>query len=167
MKRYILDIPVYRIGRDAIDQQFANAIDQRCNELDPSEYQTQQEFESHQARIRDQLAESLHLPWQFNQVVGWLRLYAAPSRIGAEHWFVTAKRLSANLRKKRFLLSGGSDALQASYLNQNSSEIFFDLIDRLQRYPLENSGKSLVLDLSTLQEIGPFVDWRALIDKQS
>ena len=88
-----------------------------------------QRMQDHEDRIRQKCKASEYVAnmqlahfgktewtgWRYNEVIGWLRLYAFPlqwfaqhATIRAEFYAVDAKRISASLKRKRYLYDGAA-----------------------------------------------------------
>jgi hypothetical protein len=68
------------------------------------------------------------------------------------------------MRKKRFYLTTNSDVLGAWFPDQSSSEIFEDLHSRLSEITKRPPYNDRYVDLSVFRIVGPFIDWRGMID---
>jgi hypothetical protein len=102
-------------------------------------------------------------PWDFNRIVGWVRLYARKGNIVGYLFFV-AGRTTKNMVRKRFLIQRGKFLEVRVSESESSAEIF----ERLRRTIIEKSRDSrkvraLHLDTDVLDVLGPFIDWAAMI----
>lgn len=100
-------------------------------------------------------------PWQYNQAVGWLRLCVSGREIRAEEWFTNARRFGRNVLRKQFTLFGKVFVVNCA--GQSSRAIFESLAEELNAFQVGSSRK-VVLDLECFTSIGPFVNWRGLVD---
>lgn len=129
--QYIFDIPVYRSTRDEFDKETDVHTAKRVKWIasyDPQQHPLSREMQDRQ--LHSVIAESGG-PWQFNQVVRWLRLFVEGNTIGCHAWRVDAKRLNRRMRHKRLYLTTFSDVLGAWFPSESSIEIFDTLLERL------------------------------------
>lgn len=105
--------------------------------------------------------EELGGPWQFNQIVGWIRVYVGWRGLGGHLWMAKGKRLQRKTRR-RFRLESIGNCLPGVCTDAVSSRVVYEnLLTELQAM-----GKDIKrhLDLSVFERIGPYVDWRKLLD---
>jgi hypothetical protein len=103
-------------------------------------------------------------PWDFNQVVAWVRLYARTDGIGASLFLIPYKKMPKGIRRKRrrgykwdsnnFLDMWVSD-------NQSSADIF-DEIRTLIAATARQRFKGWYIDMGVLDVLGPHLNWVAL-----
>jgi len=163
--KYIFDIPVYRKSHSEFDAEISTALAKRIEHIlshDPERRRLDRE--THHRLHHAVIAESGG-PWQFNQIVGWLRLFVEGSKIGCHPWWVNAKRLSRRMRNKRFYLKTTSDVLGIRLRNETSNEIFDILLKRLSEKAEEPPYKNRYVDLAVFRRVGPFIDWRGMLDQ--
>jgi hypothetical protein len=163
--QYIFDIPVYRLTSDEFDAEIELHLAKRVKWL--RSYDSQRRPLSPERR--DQQLHSIIAdsggPWQFNQIIGWLRLFAEGRTIGCHMWWVDAKRINRRMRRKRLYLSTFSDVLGAWFPKESSSEIFATLLQRLSEMVGERPYANRYIDLDVFRRLGPFVDWRGILDQ--
>lgn len=101
-------------------------------------------------------------PWQYNQVIGWVRLYVLGSQIRGDLWEMTGKRLH---RKSRNQIRHLGKAFEISFTPDESSEQIRDKIEEeLERIQNEWGKKKRILDLQCFRTIASCIDWRKLMD---
>ena len=166
MNQYIFDIPVYRTTNEKFDTEIDMLVAKRIEWIvshDPQRRLLSRERQNRQPHTV--IAESGG-PWQFNQVVGWLRLYVDPSHVCGELWWVDAKRINRIMRKRRFYLTTASNVLATYFTPEYDSESIYQktLVD-IERLTSERPLKKRYLDLENFRNIGPFINWRVLLDK--
>ena len=101
----IFEIGIYRARRD----EFQAAYDRDLS-VHMDEYRGRFEVAGAEPPTRDMCVYTEDRffreyggPWHYNQVVGWLRLWAAPLRVGADVWLSTARRFARiSLTRRRF-----------------------------------------------------------------
>jgi hypothetical protein len=159
----IFEIPVYRCAKEAYyTEMHAKTVEHMealqsktgiTREIAPDSFRSNEEF--FWARFGG--------PWDFNEVVGWVRLYAEPSSIGAQLWWVN-KRIQRRMRKV-FRLTSESNILGTDFSPKDDSRtIFTKTLAQIESLGTQKPLKGRHLDLRAFRDIGPFVDWRALLD---
>jgi len=116
-----------------------------------------------EAAVRERLIDRFGGTWDYNQAVGWLRLYVLGNQLRGTYWFTTAKRIRTNPLRKRFEWHGSPLEVGVSD-TQQSDEIFEELLSEVRRFSQEDHIKPRYVDLRPLLLLGPFIDWRALVD---
>ena len=99
--------------------------------------------------------------WDFNQVIGWIWLYARAGNIGA-YLFLVNERISKTMVRKRYKWDGYF--LEMSVADDHSSAELFD--DLRKRILAESrrwfKGRRFYVDIGVLDVLGPHLDWVAL-----
>jgi hypothetical protein len=101
-------------------------------------------------------------PWHYNQALGWLRLDKDHSSIKAEYYFVSANKVSKRLKHKRFFWEGKAFELHP-VPRDSSSTIFESVLNAIKDLQKEQRFKNRYIDLEAFRNLGPFVNWRALL----
>lgn len=101
-------------------------------------------------------------PWEYNEVIGWIRLYIFGTQIRGEYYFITSKNIRQGLKNKRFEYYG--KAFEYSiYDDMPNSEIHQGIIDDLEEQQNEKPLKNRHLDLRAFNTIAKFIDWKSLV----
>ncbi len=145
--KYIFDIPVYRKSPGEFDAEINTAMTKRVEYITSHDPERRRlDKETHQRVYHAVIAESGG-PWQYNQIVGWLRLFVEGGKIGCHPWWVDSKRLSRRMRYKRYYLQTPSDILGVHLRKESSDEIFDILLKRLSKKDKEPQYKNHYIDL--------------------
>jgi GNAT superfamily N-acetyltransferase len=113
--------------------------------------------------LRDFFDRAKWYPWRYNEIVGYIRLVTRRSEIVGELFLRDAKRL-AGRPTARFLYKGDLFLVyvRPEWTNaQILQQIHEELIAFLRS---DRTLRRRVLDTEVLLSIGPFVDWRGLVD---
>lgn len=100
---YIFDIPIYRCTEERVYSDVDAAVANENHKLFLTTGILQENAPVTCRRVKQHIIEECGGPWNFNQVVGWLRLFAEWSHIGGHLWWVDVKHIQRNMRNKRFL----------------------------------------------------------------
>ena len=161
---YICDIPVYRCAEDVFYADMERAVAEHLGWLTKASGASRDKAPETFRNAEDHFRSTYGGPWTFNQVVGWIRLYAAGSHVGAHLWWVTGKRLQRKMRKT-FYLTTHSNALATYFTPRDNSEaIFAGTLERLEAVAHMPPLKGRYVDLRVLRNVGPFINWRALLN---
>ncbi len=99
--------------------------------------------------------------WDYNEAVGWLRLYRFGSQIRGELWFIRAKRITRGAKKQ---FSNLGKVFELSFDPSHSEqdireEIFRALKDAANNRPI----KGRYLDLKCFQSTSSALRWRKIL----
>jgi hypothetical protein len=146
---YMFDLAVYRCTQakyeTARHQTTAKRMERSglSRERSPDSYRNAEEA----------FCDSYGGPWEFNEIVGWIRLYVRASHVGAHLWWVDAKRLQPKMRKTFYLTSLNSIFDTGFAPAVASDEIFSNTLSKLEKLATEKRFKGRYVDLQ------PFRSW--------
>jgi len=155
--RYFCEIPIYRCSPDQHASWFD---DEKRKSLLPLEATRDTAPES--LAITSQWFDEWHwYPWRYNEAIGWLRLYALGSQIRAELWFVKAKRIVRETRKRVFFVGKEFEiSFRSTDQNPQIAEAVLQTLRDLRRQPLY---RKRYVDLECFEAIARHLDWQALL----
>ena len=163
--QYIFDIPIYRIGSDGFNSEVDRAVAKRVEWIVSHDPQRRPLDRETTDRQKHSVIKESGGPWQFNHVVGWLRLFAEGNTVGCHPWWVDAKRLTRKMKRKHLYLTTYSDVLGAYFPSETSIEIHQSLLERLTEMADRSPYKKRFVDLDVFQRTGPYIDWRRMLDE--
>lgn len=162
MEKHFLDLPVYRICEESylaeLDRKFFKEPRERWL-LIAGKPQPRESEEFYQNHIYEKYG-----PWQFNEIVGYIRLYFRGSQIlGA--YFSAEKKRTLLTRKKTFTYRTHKLAYEQQIwpTDQNDNRKIWEEIQSYVERCKRELKKGRVIDTSQLETIGPHVDWVALL----
>jgi hypothetical protein len=161
----ILELPVYRCTEEQ------HYRDQKCR-CDAAVQPIKQSLQTVPNISPERVAQELEdfrnswlqreeYMWDFNEVVGWIRLYARAGSIGAS-LFVVNQRVSKSMVRKRFVWDSSNFLVMSVYENQSNSEIFRNLKELVIDESHSRFKGRRYIDIGVLDIIGPHLDWAAL-----
>ena len=157
---YFMEVPIYRVSEKRFYRDYQRDLEAHLESLWPPN--TPPEI---LAELRP-LAE-VHFwkryggPWQFNQAVGWIRLYLLGNQFRGELWFISAKSLVRRPAHKRLEQSGKAFEYHPGPDDQ-SATIASTIRERLVEAVNEYRRGKLKLDLECFDNLAAYIDWRAL-----
>jgi hypothetical protein len=161
---YIFEIPVYRCTKDSYYADMKEGEARYMDDLFESKGVPRERDPEAYRIYKEHFMTRFGGPWDFNQIVGWIRLYAEGSHVGGHLWWVKERRLQRKMWKT-FYLSSYSDILATYFtLNDDSDGILRETLAQLEGRARETPLKGRHVDLSTFCRIGPFINWRGLLD---
>lgn len=101
-------------------------------------------------------------PWKYNQVIGFIEIFVWGKDIRGELYFEESKRISIHSKKRRYELQGKAFEMGV-YFVQQTDNIFKNLSAHLEYLKNEKPYKGRYIDLNRFYEIGPYINWRALL----
>lgn len=162
---YIFDIPVYRCTEEQFYADMDAAVSKRHDEIFATTGISRKNAPESYKNMEEHTRQTFGGPWNFNQVVGWLRLFAESSHVGGHLWWIDAKRIQRVMRQKRFFLTTISDVLSNYFTSEDDSEsIYRRTIEDIERLTKQRPLKDRHVDLETFLNIGPHIDWRGLLN---
>jgi hypothetical protein len=106
-------------------------------------------------------------PWDFNQIVGWIRLFAWPRNIRGYLFFVR-ERVTGIMRQRTFVTRRGNFIEMNVFLEQTNEEIIAKLKKTILAQAAANSRlRRLYVDTGVLDTLGPHIDWIGLTKSPS
>ena len=155
--RYFLDLPIYRLS---LDQHTTEMEAAKKKYLAPLKAHKKAAHESY--KTADRWFDHFHwYPWRYNEIIGWLRLYALGTQIRGELWWVKAKRISRGMRKNFFYVG---KAFESSFRDKHSNaEIAEEVAKDLKQFAKEKRMRKRTLDLECFKVAAPVLNWRALL----
>jgi hypothetical protein len=149
---YFFDLPVYRLPGERYYVERGAFVDRHMQPIGHS--QLDESFRGH-------LEYAYGGPWQFNEIIGYIRLFFLGSQVRGEYFGVQQKRIVRTRRKTMMLLELKLVPEMKIPPNATSAQIFTVISDYVQR--CKNQLKKRIVDDSLLTKVGPFVDWKRLI----
>jgi hypothetical protein len=162
--RYFFDLPVYRIDRETYYRQRERHIDAILfpPDSDYSEELRKREKEdpSINVGIRDHLQRSYGGCWEFNEIVGYIRLHFLGSQVRGEYFAVRKKRIVRTRNKVlEYLTWKLAPEVDVGYPFTSAT-----VLAAIRRY-IEDCKKEVpgrFIDTKRFDAIADFVDWAAL-----
>lgn len=164
MTKYFLDVPVYRVTSSEYysrrDQDITKGLDESWRGLNP----TEEQLKAGRASREDHFYKR-YGPWDFNEIIGHIRLYLLGSQIRGEYF--SAEKTRTGLGRTRVFtfeslklaaernLWGGEDS------NAEILSAIHEYLDRCQ----DELRKGRHIDRRTLNTLGPHIDWRSLFER--
>jgi hypothetical protein len=112
--------------------------------------------------FRDYLENKFGGAWNFNEIIGFIRLHFLGSQMRGEYWQVKAKRI-CKTRNKIFQYRTHKLAAEMWIPVKATNSQIFSLVIKYLEY-CANELKGRYIDTVLLQKMGPHIDWRNLLN---
>ncbi|MBI5789024.1 MAG: hypothetical protein HZA78_09240 [Candidatus Schekmanbacteria bacterium] len=164
---YFADIPVYRIQEEEYYKKRENYIDKmmygKTSELRERNKSFYERNIDNRIYFEDHLEKQYGGPWDFNEIIGYVRLHFLGFQVRGELFMVDKKRITRT-RKKIFLFRTGKVVSETVFSTYSSNEEIFNAILRY----LSNTKKELkprFMDSASFEFMGKFIDWKNLLNE--
>jgi len=156
-ERYFFEIAIYRTRRERFNKKYDSDLQ---SYLEQSQKLSGFIRDIDNTRIHDKQSfwENYGGPWQYNQIVGWIRLYILGSQLRGDLWMMTGKRL---YRKSRNQIQLVGKVFETDITpDESSTQIRTKLEQELEYLQKKLCKKKRFLDLECFQCLAPNIDWR-------
>ena len=173
---FIFDVPIYRTAKASYNEDQKSYIDECLYDYYdyPKPIRSEvvafhRENPHSKTRYIDSLQKQYGGPWQFNDIIGYIRLYLDGYQVWGQLWYVDVKRVVRKPRHKILICknAGLGFGIPVDIHPQSSNgEIFSHImkyLDSVRSYP---EFRNRFIDSALLETIGPYVDWKSLINSK-
>jgi hypothetical protein len=163
--KIFFDIPVYRLTAEIYESEQNSFIQHELSEGGAIVQEMYRREPEQKSRMEQHLWEIFGGCWRFNEIVGFIRLHFFFTQIRGEYWRVTAKKI-VRTRKKCFAFFDPKVTHEEEIPQGSTNAEIFELIQKyLARAQNERNLKKFFIDSSVFENIGPFVDWNGLRER--
>lgn len=160
---YFLDLPVYRLPEDRYYKERDDYVDRVMIRSKPSlNTSTAERMSQQDEAMRSRLFDSYGGAWRYNEIIGYVRLHLLGTQIRGEYWRVNKKRV-VRTRNKVLEFWGWKLAPETDLphfgTNAEIYQVILEHVDDCKR-----ELKAHYLDSDQLTSLGPYIDWRALLE---
>lgn len=160
-EKYLFDLAIYRLSEDHFIERYKSDLEKKFFKIWPDQerYAVSKEL---QQSIENHFWETYGMPWRFNQVIGWLRIYSLGSQVRGELWLTEAKRLVRRRSPPPVRWKGKAFELHTSS-EESSEQILSNIRREINRAMKDLGRKQLVIDLECFENVAPKLDWKYLL----
>ena len=162
---YLFDLPIYRLSESNYVAEQNAYIDKVMTASPlpstPAHPSTARRLSGPDAALRDHLWHCYGGAWQFNEVVGYLRVHLLGTQVRAEHWSVPRKRVVRTRRKTLEYVSHKLVSETELPVHGTNAEILSSVLAHVERCRVAVAPR--VLDTTLLENLGPLLNWRKLV----
>ena len=163
---YFADIPVYRLTQERYIGEMDSFVEKEIQTsfgCDKAAESFCTRYPNRVDAFRDDLCLTYGV-WDFNEIIGYIRLYFSGSQIRGEYWQMKGQKIRRT-RRKIFERRTGKLAVEVDVPGQSTDQVICELI----RSYLAGCAKELKgrhLDTSRFDATAPYVRWRDLLHQQ-
>ncbi len=165
--KIFFDVPVYRLTKGKYESEQCAFI-QRGMSAD-GDRNVQEMYRRHpdiKRQTENHLWKVYGGNWLFNEIIGFIRLFFLSEQIRGEYFHVEAKKVVRTRRKVFGPLGIEITAPRGIPQKSSNREIFGHIRDFLSYAQKENELKKHHIDTSVLENVGPHIDWNALLEEE-
>lgn len=154
------DLPVYRLPAEDYERRVDEFVESYINAESMRDFYERNPGQATAAR--DRWRRHYGGAWQYNEIIGFIRLHFLGTQIRGEWWSVNATRITKT-RHKQFEWQTHKLVPEIDVPGGATSAEIYDLITEY----LDDCRRQLrgrFIDSSLLEKVGPYVDWRSLLD---
>jgi len=160
-ERYLFDLAIYRISEKKFIERYSADLERYYDSTWPGQGRNAVPQEL-QESVDGHFWENYGMPWRFNQVVGWLRIYTLGSQVRGELWFTEATRLVRRRSPPPMRWRGKAFELH-TFIEETSEEIFLNVRAEIEREIRALGRRRIVVDLECFENVAPRLDWKELL----
>jgi hypothetical protein len=161
-EQYFFDVPIYRCSLDQHTETM------KKQEKHAQAYLAAMSFGDEASRTKCYNQERARWNkyhwycWQFNEIVGWIRLYVLMGgQIRGDEFYCSAKRIVA---RSRAPIQFRGKAFEIYVHREDPNEAIYNkILAALKDMQREPQFKKRFIDTSNLEYLGCFIDWKALL----
>ena len=159
---FFCDLPVYRLSEPEYEKWQDNRYRQDTADLRSAEAQgftiPLTTYTFFQERLRERYG-----PWQFNEILGYIRLHFLGSRLRGQY-FSAEKARNPVSRHKVFTCRSVNLSSEMGISKTASNEEIYATIREYIKNCRGELRAGRVIDAAQLMALGPHVDWRGLVN---
>jgi hypothetical protein len=160
----IFEIAVYRKSPRELEVEYDASLTKYLQSLEPQYPAIDIDSPKYQGLrfIRNQFWEKYGQPYPYNQVIGWVVLFAKRDQILGEYYKIAEKRLTRNCRRRRVKGQGKCFAIPLAG-NETSKKIIAEIAEELRLISAESPFKGRFVDATAFMQLAPYINWKKLI----
>lgn len=170
MDTEFLILPVYRLSSEKYYVQREEYVENNLYSSNNAEINLlSRQVHKNQPQVKLQaeaiLRNSYGSAWDFNEIIGYIKLHFVGTEIRGEYWAVKSKRIVKSTRKE-FEYKTHKLAPEISIPKKASNNLIYGIVTGYVdscRLELKNR----YIDDAQLKIIGPFLNWRELMESYS
>ena len=165
MRLFFFDVPIYRLPERCYYAQREAYVEKKLWDPVNGRALLEKFYKRHphqKLRRQDGYEKDYGGPWNFNEVIGYIRMYFLGSQVRGELWFVDAERVGRTRRKTLLYKTDKVAPERTLPPNATNDQIFEVVLGYIES--ARHAFKERVVDDSLLRTVGRHVNWRGMID---
>ncbi|MDH5473757.1 MAG: hypothetical protein OEY61_12965 [Gammaproteobacteria bacterium] len=163
LDNYFIVIPVYRLDEDKYYDQVQKHVDKNFESDSDIVKKAYEKDPSLKEKWESRFRESYGGAWEFNEIIGYIKLYFFGNQIRGEYWAVNSKKI-VKTRKKQFEYKTHKLTYELTIHDETNNGI----LDKVNEY-INNCKKELKkrhLDTREFETLAPCIDWVSLYKRK-
>ena len=157
-QKLCFEIPIYRCNEDKHNDDMTKYKTRFLGPLSEHRETAPHSYATAERRFD----ETECYPWPYNEAVGWIQISVCATEMKGELYFVDAKKIRRDM-KKRFRWAGELFGMEV-FPDDSSIKIYNAIYAELDKFRSERPYKKRHLHTEAFRNVGPFVDWRGLVN---
>jgi hypothetical protein len=159
---FFFDLPVYRLEKDKYYSQMDKWIKTKLGATgNPIQEEIIKKYPEEKIRIGDNYRKIYGGAWEYNEIIGFIRLHFWGTQIRGEYWQHKAIKMMRTRRKQYEYVTHKLAVENNLPLIKPNREIYNKIMEYIHRCKKEL--KNRYIDISIFETIGPYINWRKLI----
>ena len=166
---YFFDIPVYRLSSDKYYKQLELFKEESLYGTNEESKKIKTEFyirnPENKIWFEEDIFKKFGGAWQYNEIIGFIKLYSVGSQIRGEYFRVNSKIIKKT-RRKTFEWVSDKLVPEITIFPEDSNEVIFTIV---YNYLMDckKELKNRYLDLDNFEKLGHYIDWKQFLSKSS
>jgi hypothetical protein len=160
MDYYIFELLIYREKETVFYDKYNKALESVISKYIPIHTDN---FDNTKNRLTDHFWKTYGGPWNYNQVVGAIKIFCCGDQIRGDLWLSNKKRYTRIMGNKNISLFG--KAFEMTIFNDMTNEdINMQLINEINNSIKPN--KRLTIDTECFRNCSKYIDWKSLVNNK-
>lgn len=159
---YFYDLPVYRLDREKYYNQLQKSIEQTLYE-NPLQQEFYEKYPKEKMIMENLLRENYGGGWEYNEIIGYIRLHILGTQIRGEYWQHKAKKMVKSRKRQFQYVTHKLSPEKELSLSKTNKDIYNKILEYIESCRKEL--KNRFIDTSNFETLGSHVDWQELIHK--
>ncbi len=158
IKKSLFSVPIYICS-------LSDFSDKRKNKRREAEKLSEDSFIYKKFGVRQEVNLEKDF-WKYDKIIGWIEIYLNDQTLKADYWFVSAKKVSINLRKKKIEYSDKIADVSMTHRKSNA-EIKEDIkffFSNCQKGKFLKKLNKYFIDTSEFYQLLEYLDIKKLIE---
>lgn len=153
LDHYFMVLPVYRISEEIYNSELNSHIEKQLNIADF----VQNEDSDIKRSFEQYLRSTYGGAWEFNEIIGFIKLYFFGSQIRGEYWAVKAKRIFKT-RNKEYEYKTHKLYMELSVREKTNESILATVKEYISGCKRELNRRRHI-DLREFERLAPHINW--------
>ncbi len=162
MESFSYDLPVYRLEQNKYYDDMDKYIKKKFASDDMITRKYYDRNRPQKELRKEALRNEYGGAWDFNEIIGYIRLYFYGAQVRGEYWKINAKRIVRS-RKRFYIYKEWNIAAEVNIdIKSTNSVIYADICKYICR--CKEELKNRFIDDQKFKTLGPFINWRQVFE---